>query len=148
MSFQHIEISGSHFRKLNSLQLPGTMILQMHPLHSSNSKLHTLPSFLQSLILITSLFCSSEKVTAYPICPFSISICNSSNSSRHRKYIFQRNPQNLLRQPTDQYPTLYTLRPRSCTLSLTLLALPSRPYTQIPSTPSHFGLTLMEPSSL
>ena len=86
MSFQQIEISGSHLRKLNSLQLPGTMILQMHPLHSSNSRLQTLPSFLQSLILITSLFCNSENVKASPKCPFSISICKFRNSSQTSKH--------------------------------------------------------------
>ena len=51
---------GSQFKKFRILLFPGTMILQIQPLHGSNSRSHTFPSFLQSLVLITSLHFSSE----------------------------------------------------------------------------------------
>ena len=58
---------------------PGTISLQMQPLHWSDSKSVTCPSFLQSLRFMTSLHFSSEK--AYPSpCPlgawsFTVIIC-------------------------------------------------------------------------
>ncbi len=61
ISLYGISMSGSHRRKFRNLFPPGTMILQIHPLHSSNSRSHTLPSFLQSFMLITSLHFNSEK---------------------------------------------------------------------------------------
>lgn len=72
-----ISISGSQFKKLNILFPPGTIILQIHPLQASNSRLHTLPSFLQSLMLITSLHFNSEKSIA-PLFPFIFSHCLST----------------------------------------------------------------------
>ena len=61
MSLYGITIFGSQRRNPSHWFPPGTMILQMHPLHSSNSRSQTCPSFLQSLILITSLHFNSEK---------------------------------------------------------------------------------------
>ena len=54
-------IFGSQFKNPRNRLHPGTMILQIQPLQGSNSRSHTLPSFLQSFILITSLFFNSEK---------------------------------------------------------------------------------------
>ena len=61
MSLYGITIFGSQRRNPSHWFPPGTMILQMHPLHSSNSRSQTCPSFLQSLTLITSLHFNSEK---------------------------------------------------------------------------------------
>lgn len=66
ISLNGITIFGSQFRKLSTLLLPGTMILQIHPLQESNSRSHTLPSFLQFLTLMTSLHFSSEKSIVHP----------------------------------------------------------------------------------
>ena len=61
ISLYGISMSGSHRKKFKNLFPPGTIILQIHPLHSSNSRSHTFPSFLHSFILITSLHFNSEK---------------------------------------------------------------------------------------
>lgn len=60
MSLKGITISGSQFRNPRNLLLPGTMIFLMQPVHWSNSRSETFPSFLQSFVLITSLHFNSE----------------------------------------------------------------------------------------
>ena len=80
ISLKGITMFGSQFRKFRILLQPGTMILQMQPLQGSNSRSHTFPSFLQSLVLITSLHFNSENSISASLsrrCFFIPSICVS-----------------------------------------------------------------------
>ena len=61
ISLQQITWSVSQEKNDFHLAPPGTISLQMQPVHWSNSKSVTCPSFLQSLKFMTSLHFSSEK---------------------------------------------------------------------------------------